>query len=383
MTEPSELDARADTAAASVQAIFGKRLLGLPGTWLPTVAGPGRRIWRGPWHYWWHAHVIDALLDQAEREQATGRHADATYAVRRATALLRTVRLRNLGIFTNHYYDDMAWIVLAAHRLDQIGGPKRLPRSAGRAIAPRLRRGDTPDLGGGVYWNDHHDFKNAPATGPAALHFARIGETERARRLLAWVHDDLHDEQTGLVIDGLRPGPTPESPPQRIELLFTYNQGTVIGALVELGDEASMTEAARLIRATREHLTVDPQASVLRTHDTGDGGLFTGILVRYLALAARSPALPQAAREDATALIHGTADALWTGRQSLTLPSSSARMPAGRRRHHEPVVFSPYPLVPARESQPDGIPIELSTQVQAWTILEAAASLSPTRRSTR
>jgi len=40
------------------------------------------------------------------------------------------------------------------------------------------------------------------------------------------------------------------------------------------------------------------------------------------------------------------------------------------------LVFSPDPAVPARESQPDGIPLELSTQLQAWMTLEAAATLA-------
>ena len=47
------------------------------------------------------------------------------------------------------------------------------------------------------------------------------------------------------------------------------------------------------------------------THGDGDGGLFTGILVRYLALAARSPALPSATREVAARLVRDNAHLLW------------------------------------------------------------------------
>jgi len=371
-------DARAATAADAVRVLFGRRLAALPGTWLPTVTGPGRRVWRGPWHYWWHAHVLDALVDEALRDRAAGRHTEAADAVRRATALLRTLRLRNLGTFRNHYYDDMAWLALAAGRLDRLGharGPIGVARAAERRLTPTLRLGDTPELGGGVYWNDTHDFKNVPASAPAALHFARTGDLDRARRVADWILARLVDSQTGLVLDGLRIGP--DGSTALVADIYTYNQGTVLGLLVELGDPASLARAADLVAAVRAHLTTDPAGRVLRGHGGHDGGLFTGILVRYLALAAHSPGLDAAARATAVDLVTSTADALWTGRRSITPPPRSG-MPSA------PVpVFSPEPVEPADETRPRGIPVELSTQVQAWTILEAAASLRPSGRSPR
>ena len=93
-------------------------------------------------------------------------------------------------------------------------------------------------------------------------------------------------------------------------------------------------------------------------------------IVRYLALAARSPALPSATREVAARLVRDNAHLLWDGRESRSM-SKTLGMPSS-----QVTVFSPDPAAPARESQPPGIPIELSTQLQAWTILEAAASLS-------
>ena len=99
---------------------------------------------------------------------------------------------------------------------------------------------------------------------------------------------------------------------------------------------------------------------MLRTHGGGDGGLFTGILVRYLALAATSGpgSTPRRApRRDGSCL--DTAEALWRGRGRLTV--------AGRR---DPSVFPVEPGGPA-----PGPPLELSPQLQAWTVLEAAATL--------
>ncbi len=42
---------RAAYAAASVATLFGRRMLGIPGTFLPTVQAPGPHRWLGPWHY--------------------------------------------------------------------------------------------------------------------------------------------------------------------------------------------------------------------------------------------------------------------------------------------------------------------------------------------
>jgi len=370
-------DERAAYAAASVDALFGRRMLGIPGTFLPLVASPGRRQWRGPWHYWWLAHYLDCLVDRAMRERLTGDLAAARATTTVAHRLLRTIRIRNVAMFTNHYYDDMAWLLLANHRLDQLtvtlspGPSPALTLDAGRALRAAVTRGHTDDLGGGLFWNDHHDFKNVAATGPAALFFARIGDTARAHALLDWLHANLRDRASGLFVDGLRIAP--EGSTTLVPDVFTYNQGTVLAAMVTLGDPDSLTRASSLVGAIATHLTTDPTYHRLRTHGGHDGGLFTGILVRHLALAARAPALDTQARQSARSLVLATADALWDGR-------ASRRLPGGRRPSGMPptpvLVFSPDPAVPARESQPDGIPLELSTQLQAWMTLEAAATLA-------
>jgi predicted alpha-1,6-mannanase (GH76 family) len=356
-----------------VTTLFGRRMLGVPGTFLPTVQAPGPRRWRGPWHYWWLAHYLDCLVDQALREHAAGRTGDARRTAQTAHRLLRTIRLRNVASFTNHYYDDMAWLLLAAHRLDHITATLSptaslaLTHGAGRSLRAAVTRGHTDDLGGGLFWNDHHDFKNVAATGPAALFFARIRDRARAGDLLDWLHDHLRDPDSGLFVDGLRiaaDGTTTLVPD-----VFTYNQGTVLRALITLGDPVSLARAESLITAIAGQLTTDPDHRILRTHGDGDGGLFTGILVRYLALAARSPDLSPTSRGRARALVEGTADAFWSGRQSRSFPTRFGMPPA-------PVlVFSPDPTRPAAQSQPDGIPIELSTQLQAWMTFEAAATL--------
>ncbi|MHA6525790.1 hypothetical protein [Tessaracoccus sp. G1721] len=349
---------RADEAARSVLTLFGGRLFGLPGTHLAATARPGPPP--RPWHYWWQAHLLDCLVDARRRGSTV---VDARLVRRH----LRGIRVRNWGRLRNRYFDDMAWLALAAHRA---GRPARgLDRVLTSAI--------TDDWGGGAFWSLDRDFKNTAATGPIALHLARAGRLHEAAGLLDWLDDHLADPDTGLYRDGLRlaaPRPARERVALRLGTaprlatgsgadlvphLFTYNQGPVLGVMLRLG---RLEDAARHIDAVAAHLT-HPGTTLLRTHGDGDGGLFTGILTRYLALAARDVRLPGATRASATDLTTAFADALWRGHET-------------RGWRNQPVTVFPQDTTPAG-TVPPGHAVELATQLQAWMALEAAAASQP------
>jgi predicted alpha-1,6-mannanase (GH76 family) len=363
------LDERAAEAERSVEALFGARLGPVPWTHLARVSHPaagGRWLGdlRGAWHYWWQAHYLDAIVDAGLRGLREGDTAGAQRHARQGDRLLATIRLRNRARWVNDFYDDMAWLALASGRLGALHAEvgrrsrQRRLRSAGRQLTDQLRSAHTDDLGGGLFWSRDRDFKNSPATGPAALHLARLGETAEARRLVDWLYARLWSADSGLVQDGIRLRSGEEV---LVPDVWSYNQGTVLGALVTLGDAQSLDRAAALVAAVDAHLTVAGHGTrALRTHGGGDGGLFTGILVRYLALAAATRSgLPDPTRAVARRLVVDTADALWRGRGSLAV--------AGRR---DPTVF---PLEPGGRAPAP--PLELSPQLQAWTVLEAAATL--------
>ena len=320
----------ADEAARSVLAVFGRRLLAGR---LGEIARPGRD--RSEWHYWWQAHLADCLTDAELRGSA---------AVRRgsARAVIRGIWLRNRLRFRNLYFDDMAWLALAALRAG------RPVRSLDRA----LRSAVTPD--GGVWWNTTRDFRNTAATGPVALYLARTGRREEAGRLIDWLGAHLADPDTGLFRDGLRMEGGAEV---LVPHVFTYNQGPALGAMLELG---RLHDAAALVHAVGEHLT-HPGTAVLRTHGSGDGGLFTGILCRYLALAAGDDRLPVEARESAAGLVRATAGNLWANREE-------------RGWRGRGVVVFPQDTAP--EGAVVGERVELSTQLQAWMALEAELACS-------
>lgn len=348
-------DDAADAAATSVRQAFLRRSLAVPLTRLGAVEVPAPAA-GGHWHYWWQAHLLDCLIDAGLRDPASG-------ALAEARRLARGIWLRNGARWRNAYYDDMAWLTLALQRLDgqdggQDGGRRRNRRRV-RVLGAALRSADTDDLGGGVWWNTTRDYKNTPSTAPAALFFARAGENDRAQGLLDWLHARLFDASTGLYLDGIRADGSVEG------TVHTYNQGTVLGALVTVGGPTNLERAAQLIAAVEHHLA-DHHGSDHHLADhhgsdhfadrggsgplplaaAGDAGLFTGILVRYLALAAGHPGLAPDAATTARGLVRATAEHIWDGRRLDE---------AGH------LVFPP---------AHDG-PVPLSSQVQAWTVLEA------------
>ncbi len=377
--------ARAGEASRAVTGLFGRRLFFLPGTHLALTvrpAGPLARL-TDPWHYWWQAHYLDCLLDADSRNPETG-------TARLAPRLLAGIRLRNLMTVVNDYYDDMGWLALATLRLDRrtagdgrADGVAATGPAAGilRTLSRQLDAACTADLGGGTFWNTQRDFKNTAATAPAALFYARTGRRAEAQALLDWLDARLYGPDQGLYRDGLRISATGEASVEAA--VYSYNQGPVLGALLELGGAANLARAAGLVAAVARRLTVPAtptpgtglrggatrRSTMLRGEGTGDGGLFTGILVRYLALAARDQRLPAAARKTAESLVLDTAEAFWAGRRTIAAGDPFARSGGS-------LVFSARPEEPASATYPPGTAVELSTQLQAWMILEAAAAVT-------
>ncbi len=351
---------RAADAEAAVLERFVGRFLYLPATQLARtvtpahdVVGPVGANVRTLFRYWWQAHLLDAVIDGALRSLRAGDVRGAMRSALLGRQLLRTIRIRNFGTLRKHFFDDMAWLALAIGRLDELH--RRLGATVGQGSRHRAQEALTralqggQDTGGGIFWNRDRNFINAAASGPAALHMVRSGRRAQGRAVAEWIHHDLLNDQ-GLIVDGLRTTGKKES------RVYTYNQGPILAVLLELGEPGDVERAGALVNAVREHLAT-PSSGVIMTRGTGDGGLFAGILVRYLALAAQNEKLDQTSRKDAARMVHSTAAALWEGR------SPSGIFPA----------TIGLPDVPLRR-QPTSV--ELSTQVQGWMVMEAAATLS-------
>lgn len=397
-TTPQDWASRADEAARSVTRMFGQRLFFLPATHLAATARPTGHFGNltRPWHYWWQAHYLDCLVDTGRRELGPEGQTPAAFdgdarpgAGRLASRLVTGIRLRNFFTFVNNYYDDMAWLALSTLRLEKLAeeSRRRIPRRHARirrSLTLQFDSASTDDLGGGTFWSTKRDFKNTPATAPVALYYARTGNLDKAQSLLDWLDAKLFDAGRGLYLDGIRIGPGGETKLENA--VYTYNQGPVLGALLELGGARNLERAAVVVHAVAGHLTLADvetgigtgagsrntgKGTVLRCDGTGDGGLFTGILTRYLALAARDGRLAEATRAMAARLVTDTAEALWAGRRPVAPGEALARHGGPGR-----LVFSYDPQRTATYTYPPGAAVELSTQLQAWMVLEAVAAVT-------
>ena len=357
---------RAASAEAAVTTRHLDRLWGLPGTQLGVVGWPSTRKERafGTWHYWWQAHLLDTLVDAQLRDPQPER-------VGRIRRQIRGHHLRNIGRWTNSYYDDMAWLALALERAGRLVGAGRPGALA--TLGRQLLGAWMPELGGGIPWRKQDRFFNAPANGPAGIFLARHHSLHRAQETADWIDNTLIDPETKLVFDGIKAG-------SLVRAQYTYCQGIVVGLETELavrtGEDRHRDRVARLVAAIGEHMT---HGGVLRGAGGGDGGLFAGITARYLALAATTlpgdSAADVAARDAAADIVLASARAAWDNRQSVDgLPLFGAfwdRAPeiprpgvAAGKRVGGAVTES---AAPERD---------LSVQVSGWMLMEAAHTVA-------
>lgn len=298
-------------------------------------------------HYWWMAHAVDNLVDAYVRT-------DSALYEERLAQLYDGLLERNGGQWPNPLYDDMEWMALAWLRAYQATGIERY-REAVDTLWADIRTGWNEHCGGGIAWQKTQlDYKNTPANAPAAILAARLyqafgREEDRAwaERIYAWLKTNLVDPVSGFVWDGMnREGDGKIDKDWK----FTYCQGVYIGAGVELyrvtGDEAYLEDANRTADAAKAELA-HPETGLLPLEGTGDGGLFKGILVRYLAELVRERPSSSAV----ASWLNANAELLW-----------------GRGRGDE-LLFSGLWNQPARET------VELSTQLSGVMLLEAAARL--------
>ncbi|EHB55779.1 glycoside hydrolase family 76 [Mycolicibacterium rhodesiae JS60] len=362
---------RAASAEAAIAKRHLKRVWSLPGTQLGIVSWPPARgdRWFGTWHYWWQAHLLDCLIDAQLRDPQAHR-------LDRIKRQIRGHRLRNNGRWTNSYYDDMAWLALALERAGRVAGVDR-PRALA-TLSEQFLTAWVPEDGGGIPWRKQDQFFNAPANGPAGIFLARYftsrGEpVRRAQQMADWIDETLIDPETHLVFDGIQGG-------SLVRAQYTYCQGVVLGLETELAvythDDRHPARVRRLVAAIGAHMA---PGGILNGAGGGDGGLFSGITARYLALAATE--LPvsgdesAAARDAARAIVLASAEAAWDNRQTVDgLPlfgpswDSVAEVPTaagGQAQFVEGAVNSSQ--TPERD---------LSVQLSGWMLMEAAHTVT-------
>ncbi|CAB0918299.1 glycoside hydrolase family 76 [Corynebacterium diphtheriae] len=365
---------RADLAESAINERHASRLWMLPRTNLAVVAWPPtakeRLFYR--WHYWWQAHYLDCLIDAASRRATKARK-------QRIRGTIVGIRLRNLGRLTkNNYYDDKSWLALALDRERRLN--KRAKREYLRVLEGNIAAGQD-DIQGVLPWRVGEHFFNVPTNGPAAIMLARNGEVEQARKLVDWIFDNLINDK-GLVMDGLRMS---MRGPEIVDPVYPYCQGVVIGACIEIAEALPFEESVQylaharaVIHAVAKEMATSEGVINVATGD-GDGGLFKGILMRYLADAAVR--LPEdgpaniATKKIAKRLVMASAESVWEHRLEVDgLPvfatdwSDDARLP-----HNYGVGGSALSDI-VRVVRIDER--DLSVQLSGWMLLEAAARVS-------
>lgn len=269
---------RAELAQKALRQHFWNPEIGMYNIETPCPNGECNTIF----HYWWMAHAADALVDGLVRS------GDEVYADTLAE-LHQGILRRNGGVYPNELYDDMEWMALAWLRAYHATGLS-IYKDTALLLWKDIQTGWNDHMGGGIAWQKSQlDYKNTPANAPAVILAARLYQSFEdpedlawAQRIYDWQKRNLVDSETGFVWDGMNRNGDGQIDK---EWKFTYCQGVFIGAGVELyrvtGDASYLDDALRTATAAKAELT--GADGLLPDEEDGDGGLFKGILVRYLA----------------------------------------------------------------------------------------------------
>ncbi|MFE6922199.1 glycoside hydrolase family 76 protein [Nocardia sp. NPDC057663] len=361
-TAPAESAKRAELAEQAIVERHVRPLWGLPQRKLGALVWPASVTEQSfaRWCYWWQAQLLDCAVDAACRARTPER-------VDRVVALARGIRTRNITGWTNRYYDDMAWLVLALDRADRL-----LDIRFGDAVddlRAELIDGWNPAVGA-VPWRSGDDYYNTPAIGPTGIAWARLGEVSRAGHLADFLHTRLRDTHSGLILDGVHePGGSVN------RTVHTYCQGVTIGLETELalrtGEAGHRHRVTTLVAAVGDGLT---DAGVITSAAGNDSGLFMGILARYLAEAALSLGDTTAAD-----IVHASARAAWEHRAEVD------GLPLFGTDWTRAVTVREFPgtllqLVDSSAASSANLSRDLSVQLSGWMLLEADHRLTAAGR---
>ena len=262
-------------------------------------------------NYWPQAHALDVLVDAYMRTQSS------VY-----TGLMDQwftgVPLKNGGSFLGQYYDDEGWNALAMLRAYDVTKDTKWSDAA-KAVWADIQTGWNDTMGGGIAWQKQQlYYKNTPANGPACILAARLYERfgnpadlAWAQKIYSWWKATLVDAGSGFVYDGINQN---NDGVLNTTYRFTYNQGLFIGAGVEL--YAATQQASYLSNAlqTASNVLTDPtlnSAGVLIDEGQGDGGLFKGVLVRYMIQLTLSKGIDAGDQQKFVVFLKNNAQLLW------------------------------------------------------------------------
>jgi predicted alpha-1,6-mannanase (GH76 family) len=264
-------------------------------------------------HYWPQAHALDILVDAYKR---TNKQEYKDYMDKWFTG----VNIKNGNTFINEFYDDMEWNALAMLRAYEATNDVKY-KNAVDAVWTNIKTGWNTTMGGGIAWRKAMPYyKNTPANAPAAILAARLykkfnnaDDLEWSKKIYVWLKDSLYNRSTGMVYDGIN---SDNDGKRNTTWKFTYNQGTFIGAAVELfsitNDAGYLNDALQAANFTLSDNTLTNFTdNLLRDEGGGDGGLFKGVLVRYLSQLTLTPGVLSNDKQRYVNYLKHNAETLW------------------------------------------------------------------------
>ncbi|RYY57115.1 MAG: glycosyl hydrolase family 76 [Chitinophagaceae bacterium] len=265
-------------------------------------------------NYWPQAHGLDVLVDAFLR---TGNAEYKTYMDKWFSG----VPVKNGNGFLNEFYDDMGWNALAMLRAYEATKDEKY-KTAVEALWTDIKGGWNQTMNGGIAWRKSMPwYKNTPANGPAAIlaarlyrNFSRPDDLDWSKKIYGWMKDSLYNNNTGWVYDGIN---SANDGVRNTEWKFTYNQGLFLGAATELylltNNVAYLNDALRAANFTlSDNVLTNFTDNLLRDEGGGDGGLFKGVLVRYLTQLILAPGMVSSDKTRYVNYLKNNAQTLWT-----------------------------------------------------------------------
>lgn len=265
-------------------------------------------------NYWPQAHALDVLVDAYIRteDQRYKDYMDDWF---------QGVRRENGNTFLNEFYDDMAWNALAMLRVNDHTGDEKFLEEA-KKIWEDIKKGWNDTMGGGIAWRKSMPYyKNTPINAPATILAVRLyrkfdnpEDLEWGKKIYRWLYETLYNKETGWVYDGINS----ENDGKRNETWkFTYNQGTFIGASLELYQVTKEKDYRDNALKAADYTLSDNTLTnfsdnLLRDEHGGDGGLFKGVFVRYFTGLILSDIPDQSDRDRYVRYLKHNAEILWT-----------------------------------------------------------------------
>ncbi|CAK7241078.1 MAG: hypothetical protein STHCBS139747_002535 [Sporothrix thermara] len=236
--------------------------------------------------------------------------------------------------FINNFFDDEGWWALAWIRAFDVTGTATYLTMAESIFADMQTGAQPASCGGGIWWSKDHTYKNAIANelylavgaslaNRATTAAARAQYLETAAAQWAWFNSSGLINSEGTINDGLtiRADGTCVNNNQTA---WSYNQGVVLGGLVELhraqaangtADASLIPAAAAIANAAIAKLSTDGILhESCEAHDGncgGDGPTFKGVFIRNLHYLQQEPTLDSATAAAFQAYILQNADSVW------------------------------------------------------------------------